>query len=269
MRLAASNLAWPAGCDREAMVLLRDAGFTGIEVAPTRVWPGWEGAVPAAAARLRTMFSGEGFTVPAIQAILFGAGDVALFGDHGQRARLRDHLLRAADLAAALGAGVMVFGAPSARRRGSLPPAEAMAAAADFLAAAGRDISSRGTVLCIEPNPAAYGCDFVTTSADGASLVEASASPGIGLHLDAAGMALAGEDAAAAVRTLAGRFAHFHASEPDLGPWQSPSADHAGIGAALAGSGYPGWVSLEMREQPEPWLALWNALSAVRRAYGA
>ena len=122
---------------------LRDAGFTGIEVAPTRVWPGWEGAVPAAAARLRTMFSGEGFTVPAIQAILFGAGDVALFGDHGQRARLRDHLLRAADLAAALGAGVMVFGAPSARRRGSLPPAEAMAAAADFLAAAGRDISSR------------------------------------------------------------------------------------------------------------------------------
>ena len=50
MRLAVSNIAWPAEHDSAAYALLREAGVTGLEVAPTRFWPGWEGASTTAMA---------------------------------------------------------------------------------------------------------------------------------------------------------------------------------------------------------------------------
>ena len=57
-RLAVSNIAWPAEDDPAAYGILRDAGVRGLEIAPTRIWPGWEGAVPAAARRLRRELEG-------------------------------------------------------------------------------------------------------------------------------------------------------------------------------------------------------------------
>ena len=43
MRVAVSNIAWPAELDAEAYALLAGMGVEGIEIAPTRVWPGWSG----------------------------------------------------------------------------------------------------------------------------------------------------------------------------------------------------------------------------------
>jgi D-psicose/D-tagatose/L-ribulose 3-epimerase len=234
-RLAASNIAWLPEEEAEAFAVLRSHGVTGVEVAPTVLWPDWEGATPAAAAAYRRRLEDDGLACPALQAVLYGV-DAALFGTAAERQRLSDHLRRVAGLAHALGAGVVVLGAPGHRRRGSLRREEAFATAVEIFAALAADYEAAGVTLCLEPNPSEYGCDFVTSAAEGAELVDAVASPGFGLHLDAGALILGEEPLAHAPR-------HFHASEPHLGAFESPSPQHADFAAALNGC----WVSLELR----------------------
>ena len=266
MMLAASNIAWPSGGDAQAFACLRAAGFTGIEVAPTKIWPGWEGAGTEGARALAARYRSEGFAIPALQSILFGTEGAALFGDYKARSALRSAVLRAADLAGELGAPVMVFGSPGMRRLGAVDYPTALRDVASFLSEVAGQCRRRGTVLCIEPNPPAYGCNFITDAMQGDEL--ACMAPGLGLHLDAAGIELSGSSAAATASLLAGRFLHFHASQPHLGPFGDGGTRHAATGEALRRTAYTGWVSLEMREQPEPWDALEHALAAVASAYG-
>lgn len=118
-------------------------------------------------------------------------------------------------------------------------------------------------MFCLEPNPEAYGCDFLTCAREGADFVAAIDSPGIGLHLDAAGMTLAGDDMAAEIERCGPLLHHFHASEPNLGPVDASTSvvEHETAAMALARAGYDGFVSIEMRE-PDPN----DGLDAVRAA---
>lgn len=269
MRLAASNLAWDMAVEPAALALLRQHGFTGIEVAPTRLWPDWQGATVAAGRMLAQRLGDEGFTVPALQAVLYGVPEVALFGGEVARQRFSDHLMGVADLAAALGAEVVVLGAPGVRKRGKLNLEAALESVLPVLFQLGRAYHDRGAMLCIEPNPPQYGCDFITTPDEGHELVSRVASPGFGLHLDVGGTVMAGLDPVAVVRDLAGRFRHLHASEPQLGPYPVEVVErHQAVGQALQATQYSGWVSLEMREQPDGLVSLEQALAAIAVSYG-
>jgi sugar phosphate isomerase/epimerase len=241
--------------------LLREHGIGGIEVAPTRVWPDWDGATPAAAAAYRRQLEDEGFAVPALQAILFGRTKARLFDANGEKA-LVEHLALVAALAGALGAKAVVLGAPKQRDRGLLAPEAAHAHAADVFRAIAPAFADCGACLCIEPNPPQYGCNFVTTAAEGASLVRQVAHPGFGLHLDAAGMFLVGERLSAILPDVEPLLRHYHISEPDLGDFTAPQVPHAANLAALHACGYAGWCSVEMREPRQglasagPWALL-------------
>jgi sugar phosphate isomerase/epimerase len=269
MRLSASNLAWPSDREADAFAVLRARRFRGVELAPTRVWPGWEGATPRAARALRVRLEAEGFAVPALQAVYFGCPGATLFGEG--RARFVEHGRRVAALAEALGAPIVVLGAPRQRDPGSLSPESAFGQAVEVFSELGASFAAHRARLCIEPNPAAYGCTFVRTPQEGARLAAAVGSPGFGLHLDSAATSMEGLDLPSEIRALAGRFCHFHASEPHLGAVPSGSVDHAGAGGALRGSFYGGWVSLEMREAPsgaDPVAFLDAACLEVARFYG-
>lgn len=268
MRLAVSNIAWERQDEPEILRLLREREVAGIEVAPTKIWPDWEGATPRAAAAYRDRLADQGFVVPSLQAILFGKPDCTLFDPAGAP-RLLDHMRLVAELAASLGARALVFGAPKNRRRGNLPMSEALRRAAEVLGEAGRICAEQGACLCIEPNPPDYGCDFVTTSDEGAALVGAAPARSLGLHLDSAGMLLSGEDGAAAIGRHRGILRHYHASEPDLGNFTAPKVDHGRLGKALAAAGYGGWVAIEMRATAAPARDLGIALDTVRRAYAS
>ncbi len=198
MKLAFSNIAWTPHDRPDVLKLLRGHGFTGIEVAPTKVWPEWQGATVAAAKQYRASLEAEGFVVPALQAVLFARPEARLFDHDGERA-LTEHLTHVADLAGALGAKAVVLGAPRQRTRGELSIGEAMSRAADVLRPLAKIYAERGTCLCIEPNPRRYACDFVINAAEGVELVRRIDHPGFGLHLDAAGMFLEEDDLARGV----------------------------------------------------------------------
>lgn len=264
MKLAISNIGWAsAPLDPAVLALLQEHGVTGIDVAPTRLWPGWEGATIASAEAWRQRIEDAGFVVPAAQSLLYQRPELTLFDDDAGRSALVAHVAFVSSLVAVLGGRVLVFGSP--KIRAPEDPDAAWPIAVETFRRIGDACAAHGTVLCIEPNPPVYGCTFVNTAAEGRALVDAVDSPGFGLHLDAAGLTLAGDDAAAAVRASAGSITHMHASEPQLGHFGDPQVDHAAVGAALRDVGYDRWLSIEMRPQPLDRIA--EALAVVRTCY--
>jgi sugar phosphate isomerase/epimerase len=265
--LAISNIAWPAGDDGEALELARAAGFSAIELAPSKVFGPWEAieltAVRAAAAGL----AARGLPVVALQAILFGAPGAKLFGTPAERAALAAHLRLIARLAGACGGVPCVFGAPAARDPGDLAAAAAMDQAAAFFAAVAPAFAAEGASLAFEANPAAYGCRFVTHTAQALALVRRVGLPGFGLQLDAGTMMMNEEDPAL-LAEAAPLAVHCHASAPQLAPVAPHAAAHARLAAALRGAGWRGIVSVEMRAAADWRTSLREAGAAMAPVWG-
>ena len=73
MKLSASNIGWAAENDEQVWQLLKDLGYQGIEIAPTRVIPENPYDCPAGAALFAgVMHQKYGFAVPSMQSIWFG-----------------------------------------------------------------------------------------------------------------------------------------------------------------------------------------------------
>jgi sugar phosphate isomerase/epimerase len=250
VKLAISNLAWELEHDAAVREIFVEHGVRGVELAPTKVF-----ADPLAASEqelqdYRATWADDDIEVIALQALLFGKPELTLFDDDARREQTLEHLGGMARVGAALGARTLVFGSPKNRQIGDQPRDEAMAIAVSFFQRAGSLAEEHGVVLCIEPNPTAYGCDFITTSTEGLELVQAVDHPGFGLHLDAAGLTLSEENVDDAIPRCGASIRHFHASEPELGALGEGGVDHARITAALRGIGYDRWVSVEMRRDP-------------------
>lgn len=246
MKLALSNLAWDPADDAAVAVQMAARGVTAVEIAPTKVWPQLDTVTQGQAETYRNSWEDRGIAIVAMQALLFGRPDLTVFESDEKRAETLAFLDVVARVGAWLGAKPLVFGSPKNRRRFGQDDAEAFDIASDFFAKAGAIAQRHGTVLCIEPNPVAYACDFVTESTAGRALVEAVGHPGFRLHLDAAGMTMANERPDAVAQCLP-VLAHFHASEPQLAPLGTGGVDHAAFAAVLRDGGYQGYVSVEMR----------------------
>jgi sugar phosphate isomerase/epimerase len=262
---AISNIAWPQAADAEALAFIRNLGFTGVELAPGKSVPGWPEA-PRDLAELRRMLADHGFTVAALQAVLFGMKDVELFASPDSRERLFDHLVKVARLAGELGASACVFGAPRQRDPGEFPPAEAEAIAIAFFTRLAPIFANEGTTLAFEANAARYGCRFVTRTSQAIDLVRRVDHPGFRVQIDTGTIFLEAEPPeviAAAVPWTS----HMHISEPDLAPTGTTGVDHAPVAAQLAASGYSGWVSIEMKETPDWRESIRNASLHVAKRY--
>jgi sugar phosphate isomerase/epimerase len=271
MRLAISNIAWPGGADAEVLPLLQEHQAGGVELALTKVWPEPLAVSARDFAAYRAWWESRGLRIVALQALLFGKPDLVLFGSPSAREAMSDYLAEIIHRAAWLGAHALVFGSPGNRKRGNLDAATALAIAVPFFRRLGEVAARHGVSLCIEPNPPAYGCDWMTTAGEAIELVDGVNSPGFGLHLDSAGMHLAGEGPAAV--TAAGmRTRHFHVSAPFLEGVPGGDVPHADLACAVAASGYQGWVSIEMAEnklRPSWQIGVRAALAHVRQVYAA
>ncbi|GAA4355552.1 sugar phosphate isomerase/epimerase family protein [Angustibacter luteus] len=271
MALAVSNIAWEAAEEPIVAAELARLGVQAVEVAPTKVFADPLRVSDAEVAGYRQFWADHGVRVVAFQSMLFGHPELTVFDGAQTRAATTAHLVGFLDLAERLDAGVLVFGSPRNRRVPDAMTAEQVDdIAVAFFSDLGREAAERGVLLCIEPNPPAYDCNFVTTAGEGAALVAAVDSPGFGLHLDAAGMTLAGDDVHAAI-TAAPGLRHFHVSAPQLGEPEEDVVDHASAARALGEVGYAHHVSIEMRSVPggDTVDRVARAVGLARRHYGA
>jgi sugar phosphate isomerase/epimerase len=247
LKLAISNIAWTPASDLLVADIMDELGIGGVEIAPTKLWNQPLEATSEEIQSCRQFWETRGKSVVALQALLFGRPDLTIFENEDKRARTLEHLAGMARIGSGLGARILVFGSPMNRRVENLAKDEVQEIAVSFFSAAGESAQRWGTILCIEPNPTVYGCDFVTTSIEGLELVRRVGHPGFGLHLDAAGMWQSQEPIEAALERCAGSISHFHASEPNLMALGKGGVDHARFAAGLRAIQYEGWVSVEMR----------------------
>jgi D-psicose/D-tagatose/L-ribulose 3-epimerase len=270
MRLAVSNIAWPSGEDEAVARVLGEGGAEGVEVAPTKVWPRPLEASADDVRGYRDSWERRGFRVVALQALLFGRPELVLFEGESVRRRTVEYLTGMIDLAAALGAEAMVFGSPKNRLSAGKPREDVDAIAVASFRALGDHAARRGLAFCIEANPTAYGCDFVTTTAEAIDLVRRVGSEGFGLHVDSGGMALAGEDPAKVLSGQVVNWRHLHVSEPYLAPIGREGVDHRAFARAARQLGFDRWASIEMKETTDKghWVdAIRESLDHARQFY--
>lgn len=270
MKLAISTIAWEANLDEQVVPVLRQHGVRGIEITPVRIHTDPAHIRRDRAVAFRQRWEELGFSICGMQALMFGGPQCTLFGTDHERETMLHYLQHIIEVAHWAGAKVMVFGAPKQRARALLDPAEAVAIAVPFFKTLGETAEKRGIRFCIEPVPVSSGCDFITTTTEALALVEAVGCPGFGLHLDAAGITGAGEDAAKTLQHAKGKFYHFHISEPQLVAIGKGNVDHARMAEALRKTGYDGWASIEMRPPQDATLldSLKQGIASAAQHYG-
>ena len=271
MRLAVSNIAWDTAEDEAVAALLRAHAVDAIDVAPGKYFPRPAAATDAEVARVRAWWADRGIEITGMQALLFGTQGLNVFGPPESQEALLAHLDAVCRIAAGLGATRLVFGSPKNRDRSGLDDATADALAAQVFHRVGELARTHGVLICLEPNPARYGCNFLTRTDEAAAFVRRLGHPAIRLQLDTGALAINGEDPARAVTEHGELIGHVHLSEPDLVPLGDGATPHATVAAALTWRDPARLVSIEMlatKDEPHP-SALARALAVAKRHYRA
>lgn len=268
--LALSNIAWVEDEEDAVADVIVSHGVRALEIAPTRVFPDPLRVDDRDLSAHLAFWSDRGVGLVAFQSMLFGRPDLELFGDQATRSAMLRHLLAFVELAGRMSVPVLVFGSPLNRRvPPDLPTPTAERIAIEFFSELAEAAEAVGTVVCIEPNPPAYRCNFVTTAAEGADLVQRVGRSGFALHLDLAGMVLAGDDPGTAIASHP-TLRHFHISAPDLQHLAAAPMPHDEAARALRAIDYHGAVSIEMRPRPGPDTPerISQAIRIAQAAYG-
>lgn len=265
MRLSVSNIAWDIADEPAAAELLAAAGIGCVDVAPGKYFADPAAVSEADGERVRRWWADRGFTIVGMQGLLFGTTGLNLFSDDGT---MLQRLAQQCRIGRLLGARALVFGSPKQRDRGGLDDTAAKRVAVDFFRRLGDAAAEEGVVVCLEANPALYGCNFMVRTDEAAAVVRAVDHPAVRLQLDVGTMATNAEDPVATIEAYAPLFAHAHASERGLVAVGDGGAPHALAAEVLRRVRPDLTVAVEMVTPPEGLAAVERAIAAAKAAYG-
>lgn len=269
MRLSISNIAWDAEEDAAVAALLARHAVDAVDVAPGKYFPRPQQATDVEVAEVRRWWASRGIEITGMQALLFGTTGLNVFGPADVQRAMLAHLDAVCRIGGGLGAKCLVFGSPKNRDRAALDDSRVLDVACGFFSRLGDVAARHGVVVCLEPNPVAYGANFMTTSAETAAVVRAVGHPAIRMQLDIGALAMNGEDIGEVVAAHGDLIAHIHASEPGLKTLGDGGSDHARAAAVLADGRVGKLVCIEMlAANDEPHLnAVERALLAADATY--
>lgn len=252
MKLAASDIAWSSEHDDEMYRFLKDNGFTGLEIAPTRIFPqNPYDHLSEAKQWSRDLKNKYGLTVPSIQSIWYGQqGNIFNAED---RQNLIDYTKKAVDFAECIGAYNLVFGCPKARNvPDSMKEEEAEEIAVSFFKEIGNYAEKHDAVIALEANPVIYHTNFMNQTMDVVKMIQKVDSKGVLLNLDVGTDVYNYEldhgkntQLSEDVKTAVKYVDHVHISEPGLKPIQKREY-HRELLKLLENTHYEKFVSIEM-----------------------
>lgn len=246
MKKAFSNIAWTKDDDSIVYEILKNSGFDGIEIAPTRVWDNLSNLKASDLLNYKNEMSDFGMNIVAMQALLYGYPQYTIFENSNIRKVTLEYLKQCILIASGIGAKVLVFGSPKNRVIGDLERGKAMSVAVDFFSELGEYADKHNTVFCIEANPKEYKTDFINTTYEAFSFVKDVNTKGFGLHIDT-GTILMNSSSVNMIEDMIEYIFHFHISEPWLKPIsKSNKKFHMEIASLLNCLNYNAWVSVEM-----------------------
>lgn len=246
MNMSISNIGWAASDDDKVYKLMKDLGFTGLEIAPTRIFPKAPyDKLKEAGEWANAIKHDHGFNIPSMQSVWYGRSE-ALFGSKEERDVLLDYTRKAIDFAKVIGCKNLVFGCP---RNRNMPEGADPKIAVSFFKELGDYALAHDTVLAMEANPPIYNTNYINDTRAALDLIEEVGSEGFLLNLDVGTMIENGES----VSVLEGRshlINHVHISEPGLKPVEKRDL-HKDLMAFLRDCGYDRYISIEVGKQDD------------------
>ena len=235
---------WPFA---DACKAIRNAGYTGIEIAPFTLAETPGEITAAQRARYRDIIDSEGLKFAGLHWLMVSPKGLHVTGpDAGLRRRSWDHIRALIDLCADLGPdGVMVFGSPKQRATtGGLTREQATRNYIDGLAAVAPHAESRGVKVLVEALPIAQS-DVVQTLAEAVAIVGEISSPAIRTMFDVHNAIDEAESHAELVDRYFDFVRHVHVNELDGRHCGTGGYDFKPVLEVLQRREYTGWVSLE------------------------
>ncbi len=244
-KYAISNIGWDREFDEEMYVFLKEAGFVGLEIAPTRIFEEspYEKLDEARAFKENIAYR-YGLEVCSMQSIWFGKMQ-NIFANKEQRDELIEYTKKAIDFAEAIGCPNLVFGCPRNRKMESIDEKN-LQVANDFFNEIGDYASNKNVVIALEPNPAIYDTNFLNTTSEAIEFVRSLNNDAIKINCDL-GAVIYNEENIDIILENIDIVNHIHISEPNLVSIVRREM-HRKLFDALEVVGYGKYVSIEMRK---------------------
>jgi len=245
MKLSISNIAWPVEHDDIMYVFLNSKDVTGLEIAPTRVFPHAPYEKPSEAKNFADRLKKDyNISISSIQSIWYGITE-SIFGSDTDRRTLIEYTKKAIDFTTALGCSNLVFGCPKNRAVPlNISPDYYLPIANDFFGIIGAYAADSSVYISIEPNPSIYNTNFINTTAQAFELCNKLDNPGIKVNLDVGTMIHNGESIQI-IKDNINSINHVHISEPYLAPIKKRQL-HRDLITELRDLSYNKFISIEM-----------------------
>lgn len=241
MNLSISNISWENQDDQQMYVYIKEQGFEGIEIAPTRIFlqNPYDNLAEAEifAKELKQNYE---IAISSMQSIWYGRNE-KIFGLEEERLVLLDYTKKAIDFASIIGCKNLVFGCPKNRVSQN---ENDMDIAILFFKELGAYAKHKNTVLSIEPNPVIYNTNFINYTSQAIEIVKAVKSDGFKVNVDLGTMIYNEEDLKVIVNDI-NLVNHIHISEPNLAIIEKREL-HNKLSYILKQVDYEGFVSIEM-----------------------
>jgi D-psicose/D-tagatose/L-ribulose 3-epimerase len=226
---------------------IRQAGYTGIEIAPFTQAETPGGISPAQRAECRAIMQSEGLTFAGLHWLMVSPkGLHVTTPDAALRRRSWDHIRALIDLCADLGPhGVMVFGSPQQRSTtGGITRAEATRNFVGGLAEVAPQAADRGVTVLVEALPANQS-DVVQSLAEAVAIVREIGSPAVQTMFDVHNAVDETEPHEVLVDRYFDLIRHVHVNEMDGRHCGTGGYDFLPLFEILRRRRYTGWISLE------------------------
>lgn len=241
MKIAISNIAWKAEDDRIVYEIMKENGFTGLEIAPTRIIPEnpynnlqtikeWE-------KQIKQEFN---FQIPSMQSIWFGRTE-KIFGTQIEFNDLLNYTYKAIEFAEHINCKNLVFGCP---RNRVITDNYSDEKAVLFFRSIGDYAYRHNTVIGMEANPTIYNTNYINSTSEALELIDRVDSQGFRLNLDIGTMIYNCEQLDI-IKGKVDLINHVHISEPNLKPILERKL-HLELYDLLNDEGYDKYISIEM-----------------------
>ena len=244
MKFSISNIGWVNESNQKVYELMKNNGFSGLEIAPTRIFPENPYQNLNVAKEWSISIKNEyGFIISSMQSIWYGRSE-KVFGTKEERSTLLEYTKKAIDFAEVIGCSNLVFGSPKNR---SIPDGLTAEESIPFFRQIGDYAFAHNCVIAMEANPPIYNTNFLNTTKQALEFIKMVNSDGFLLNLDVGTMIENGEK----VSVLDGNeqyIHHVHISEPRLKPIEKRKL-HTQLAALLKEIGYDRYISIEVGKQ--------------------
>lgn len=247
-QLSISNIAWATQQDESVADLLGELEVHHIDLAPTKYFADISEATEADWKALKRFWNARDIEIAGFQSLLFGAQGVNLFTTDEERANTLQRLQLVADIANHLGATKLVFGSPKNRDRGNLSDSQVESISSDFFWNLGEIGVSRSVEFCLEPNPPAYGSNFMTASAETAQVVNRVNHPNVKMQFDTGAVEMNKESPILVTQNFSNIVGHVHLSAAFLEPAYLTQLKPDSLAVALANLSKIPFVTIEQKE---------------------